>query len=64
VVKDPLEYGWSSYQYYIGKQRVPDWLTTEWVLEYFGGRRRSGYRRYREFVERGLTMKLKSPLQR
>ena len=63
VVKDPLEYGWSSYQYYIGKQRVPDWLTTEWVLEYFGGRRRSGYRRYREFVERGLTMKLKSPLQ-
>lgn len=63
LVKDPSEYGWSSYQYYVGKQREPEWLTTEWVLGYFGGRGRSGYRRYREFVEKGLTMELESPLR-
>ena len=63
VVKDPLEYGWSSYQYYIGKERKPAWLTTEWVLGYFSGRGHPGYRRYREFVEKGLTMELESPLR-
>ena len=63
LVKDPSEYVWSSYQYYVGKQREPDWLTTELVLGYFGGQGRSGYRRYREFVEKGLTMELESPLR-
>ena len=63
VVKDPSEYRWSSYRFYIGKQKEPRWLTTEWVLGYFGGRKHSGYRRYREFVEKNMTMKLESPLQ-
>ena len=63
VVKDPLEYPWSSYPYYIGQKREPEWLTTEWILGYFGGRRDWGYRRYREFVEKGLTLELESPLR-
>lgn len=64
LVKDPLEYGWSSYQYYVGRRREPEWLTTEWVLGYFGGRGRSGYRGYKKFVEEGLTIRLESPLRR
>ena len=64
VVKDPLEYEWSSYQYYVGKQREPEWLVTGWVLGYFGGRGRPGYKKYREFVERGLTKELDSPLRK
>ncbi len=63
LVKDPLEYGWSSYQYYVGKRREPEWLTTEWVLGYFGGRGRLGYRGYKKFVEEGLTIRLESPLR-
>ena len=62
LVKSPSEYGWSSYRYYIGSKREPEWLTTELLLGYFGGRGRSGYRRYREFVEKGVTMELESPL--
>lgn len=62
LVKSPSEYGWSSYRYYIGSKREPQWLTTELLLGYFGGRGRSGYRRYREFVEKGVTMELESPL--
>ncbi len=62
LVKSPSEYGWSSYRYYIGSKREPEWLTTELLLGYFGGRGRSGCRRYREFVEKGVTMELESPL--
>lgn len=62
LVKSPSEYGWSSYRYYIGSKREPEWFTTELLLGYFGGRGRSGYRRYGEFVEKEVTMKLESPL--
>ncbi len=62
LVKSPSEYGWSSYRYYIGSKREPEWFATELLLGYFGGRGRSGYRKYGEFVEKGVTMKLESPL--
>lgn len=62
LVKSPSEYGWSSYRYYIGSKKEPNWLTTELLLGYFGGRGQSGYRRYREFVEKGVTMEFESPL--
>ncbi len=63
MVKKPLEYPWSSYRYYAGKDKKPDWLTTELVLEDFGGQKGKGFRRYREYVERGETKELESPLK-
>jgi hypothetical protein len=40
MVKAPLEYPWSSYRYYVGRDKKPKWLTTEFVLGDFGGERR------------------------
>ena len=64
LVKSPLEYPWSSYRYFIGKDKRPGWLTTELVLGDFGGEGRKGYRGYREYVERGETKELESPFKR
>jgi len=64
LVKTPSEYPWSSYRYFIGKDRRPEWLTTELVLGDFGGEERKRYRGYREYVERGETRELESPLKR
>jgi putative transposase len=62
LVRTPLEYRWSSYRYFIKKGGKPDWLTTEWVLEDFGGCGKKGFRRYREYVERVDSRALENPL--
>ena len=64
MVKIPSEYPWSSYRSFIGKDKKPDWLTTELVLGGFGGEGRKGFRQYREYVERGETKELESPFKR
>ncbi|MGO8989041.1 MAG: REP-associated tyrosine transposase [bacterium] len=64
IVKSPTEYPWSSYRYFIGKDKKPQWLTTELVLGDFGGERRKGYRRYREYVEREVSKELETPFKR
>jgi REP element-mobilizing transposase RayT len=64
IVKSPSEYPWSSYRYFIGKHKKPDWLTMELVLGDFGGDGRTAYRRYREYVERRETNGLESPFKR
>ena len=64
MVKSPSEYPWSSYRCFIGKDKKPDWLTTELVLGDFGGEGRKGYMRYREYVERRETKELESPFRR
>ena len=64
MVKSPSEYPWSSYRCFIGKDKKPDWLTTELVLGDFGGEGRKGYRGYREYVERAETEELESPFKR
>ncbi len=64
LVKSPSEYPWSSYRYFTGKDKKPEWLTTELVLGDFGGEGRTGFRRYREYVERRETKELESPFKR
>jgi hypothetical protein len=63
MVKRPLEYPWSSYRYFVGKDQKPQWLTTGFVLGDFGGEGRAGFRRYREYVERGETKELRDPFK-
>ena len=63
LVKNPLEYGWSSYRYYTGEAREPEWLTTAFILGYFGGHDRSAHRKYQRYVEEGIAAKLENPLR-
>lgn len=63
MVKGPWEYPWSSYRYFVGKDKKPEWLTMELVLGDFGGEGRTGFRRYREYVERREAKELESPFK-
>lgn len=64
MVKAALEYPWSSYRYFVGKGRKPRWLTTEFVLADFGGEGRRGFKKYREYLERGEDKKIENPLKK
>ncbi len=64
MVKAPLEYPWSSYRYFVGRDKKPNWLTTEFVLGDFGGEGRRGFKKYREYVERGDSKGLGNPLKK
>ena len=54
IVERPEEFAWSSYRSYIGESQNPDWLQTEFVLGYFGGKVKSARRKYQQFVEDGI----------
>jgi hypothetical protein len=47
-------YPWSSYRYYSGKDKAPEWLTTETVLGSLG--QRAGSRVYRRELERAAAL--------
>jgi putative transposase len=64
MVKAPLEYPWSSYRYFVGRDKKPEWLTTEFILEDFGGEGRRGFKKYREYVERGENKEIENPLKK
>jgi REP element-mobilizing transposase RayT len=64
MVKAPLEYPWSSYRYFVGRDKKPKWLTTEFILGDFGGEGRRGFKKYREYVERGENKEIENPLKK
>ena len=64
MVKAPLEYAWSSYRYFVGRDKKPKWLTTEFILGDFGGEGGRGYKKYRDYVERGDSKELDNPLKK
>ena len=49
-------YPWSSYPAFIRKVKVPAWLETGWLLEYFGKKKKAAIRNYRNFVD-GINAK-------
>jgi len=48
-VKRLIEYRWSSYPVYAYGRKGPEWLKTDLILSYFGGR--GGHKAYREKVQ-------------
>jgi hypothetical protein len=46
---------WSSYRATAGLASVPEFLSTDWLLEQFGKNRRVAQKRYLEFVRDGIT---------
>jgi REP element-mobilizing transposase RayT len=53
MVRDPLEYPWSSHRAYLGQESLP-WLTTDWVLGQLSEKRSEAQQRYSAFVQDGL----------
>jgi hypothetical protein len=58
----PEQYPWSSYPYYVGEKRKPDWLSLDLILGYFDSQDASSTQ-YREFVHARLAKEYQSPLQ-
>jgi hypothetical protein len=64
MVDMPEKFNWSSYQYYIGKRKKPEWLTVDFILCYFDNCDVEVQRKYREFVNTRVNIKSDSPLEK
>jgi len=62
LVDKPEAYEWSSYLYYIGQKKAPEWLTLDFVLSYFGKEVSHAQRRYRKFVNAMIGQEYRSLL--
>ncbi len=62
IVNMPEKYIWSSYQYYTGKKKKPDWLRVDFILGYFGSELLSSQEKYINFVLARINGKYNSPL--
>ncbi len=62
MVEAPEDYVWSSYQYYIGRKKPPEWLTRDLILEYFNEKLSTAQQGYYEFVSELVNKKYDSPL--
>jgi len=50
LIKKPEQWRWSSYRATIGLVKRPSFLTIDWVLSQFGGRKRVAMEKYKRFV--------------
>ena len=62
MVEKPYQYPWSSYSYFTGRSKRPDWLNTDWTLGCFAENRKTAELIYKEFVEGAQLDSLKNPL--
>ncbi len=63
IVEKPEEYKWSSYQYYTGREKRPDWLRVDFILRYFSNKTSIAKRRYNEYVKAVLGKEYENPLR-
>ena len=63
ITAKPVEYDWSSYRFYTGSQKTPEWITTEFILGYFGRNNSSARKGYRKFVHDLVKQEYESPLK-
>jgi putative transposase len=61
MVSNPAEYKWSSYPAFIGKQKKPQLLQTDWLLANFGRNKREAKRNYKDFVEGADLKAIENP---
>ena len=62
LVERPEKYEWSSYSIYIGMQKKPEWLYTEFIHGYFGKTKSSAEKQYKTFVSLLINTEYNSPL--
>ncbi|MES1938200.1 REP-associated tyrosine transposase [Salinisphaera hydrothermalis] len=53
MVRSAGDWPWSSYRATGGREAIPEWLTTDWVLSAFGTHKREAQLAYRRFVSEG-----------
>jgi len=63
ISDEPGEYPWTSFASYVGQSKVPEWLKTDFILDYFGKNVSNAGNKYRAFVEDLLGKKHESPLK-
>ena len=63
IVEIPEEYEWSSFSYYTGKKKAPEWLKMDFILGYFGKKISDSQRNYRKFVSMLIDQEYESPLK-
>ena len=54
LIKGPEKWRWSSYGATIGVVKKPAFLTMDWILLQFSGRKRAAMGKYRKFVMEGI----------
>lgn len=57
IVQAPEQYVWSSYQFYIGKKKAPQWLQRQFILDYFGRQQIAAQKAYEKFVSQAFADK-------
>ena len=62
MVETPEEHDWSSYKFYIGKEKPPEWLYRDFILGYFGKKTSTAQKAYQKFVNALVNRKYDSPL--
>ena len=62
ITKTPEEYEWSSYPFYIGVKKSPQWLYKDFILAYFGGKVSNAQKGYRDFVNAMINTQYNNPL--
>jgi len=62
MVKTPEEYEWTSYQFYIGEKKPPEWLYRDFILGYFGKKVSIAQKGYQRFVNAIVNKKYDNPL--
>jgi hypothetical protein len=56
MVKDVGKYPWSSYRATAGLDKVPEFLSVDWILEHFGVDRKSACMEYGRFIAAGMDL--------
>lgn len=57
IIEDPKDWKWSSYPATAGLTKTLDYVTTDWLLQQFGSKRKTAVGRYKEFVQEGIKKK-------
>jgi len=55
-VNDIENWRWSSYSAMTGKERLPGWLETDWLLGQFGASKKEAIIAYKNFVREGIGL--------
>lgn len=63
ITKQPEQYPWSSYRYYLNNKHIPKWLDVDFILGYFSKRKSVAKRKYSEFVDKLINDENYNPLE-
>ena len=63
MVQAPEQYAWTSYNFYIGKEKAPPWLQRQFILDYFGHSIKIAQKGYQKFVSQLVHTDYESPLK-